>query len=130
MTHPHGIIYWNELMTTDVDKARAFFADVIGWNYEDMPMQDGGIYTVAKAGDIPAGGMMNLSATDAPKGTPPHWMAYFAVDDVDAAVAKVESSGGQVLKPVFEVPGIGRIAMIADPTGAVLGIMTPAPQEG
>ena len=53
-------------------------------------------------------------------------MAYVAVDDVDAAVGKVAEAGGQVVQPCFDVPGIGRIAMIADPTGAMLGIMTPS----
>jgi predicted enzyme related to lactoylglutathione lyase len=57
---------------------------------------------------------------------PPHWFTYIAVDDVDAAVAATRAAGGKVMKDVFEVPDTGRIAIIADPTGAALGIMTPA----
>jgi hypothetical protein len=49
-----------------------------------------------------------------------------AVDDVDASCAKVQELGGRVLKPAFEVPGVGRIAIVRDPTGAALGIITPA----
>ncbi len=127
---PHGIVYWNELWTKDVDKARTFFEAVIGWQYEDMPMQDGGTYTIAKSGNTRAGGMMNIAATTAPEGTPSHWMAYVAVDDVDTAVGKVAEAGGQLIQPIFDVPGVGRIAVIADPTGAVLGIMTPSPPPG
>ncbi len=127
---PHGIVYWNELLTNDIDKARTFFEAVIGWQYDDMPMPDGGTYTIAKTGDTRAGGMMNIAATGAPEGAPSHWMAYVAVDDVDAAVGKVAEAGGQVIQPCFDVAGVGRIAMIADPTGAVLGIMTPSPAPG
>jgi predicted enzyme related to lactoylglutathione lyase len=60
---------------------------------------------------------------------PPHWMTYVAVDDVDGAVRTTREAGGTVHREPFDVEGVGRIAIIADPTGAVLGIMTPVPME-
>jgi hypothetical protein len=63
-----------------------------------------------------------------PPGVPPHWFSYIEVDDVDARTAKVKASGGQVMREPFDIPGVGRIAIIADATGAHVGIMTSAAQ--
>lgn len=127
---PHATFYWNELITDDVDAAKGFYSTVLGWKTEAMPMDQGGEYTIVVAPTGPAGGIMNVKQTNAPDDTPPHWFAYIAVDDVDAALAKVPGAGGKVTVPAFDVPDIGRIACIEDPTGAVVGVMTPAPQEG
>ena len=59
-------------------------------------------------------------------GTPPHWMSYLAVDDVDARVAKAKAAGGAVLHEPFDVPGVGRIAILRDGGNAVIGWITPA----
>jgi len=123
----HGLFHWNELITGDVAKCKSFYGDVCGWTYEDMPMPQG-TYTIAKAGDDVVGGVMDKANTGMPE-MPNHWGAYISVDDVDAAVAKVEGAGGTVLSPCFDVEGVGRIAIIQDPTGAMVGIMTPAPME-
>tara|TARA_R110002110_G_scaffold376568_2_gene586866 strand:- start:380013 stop:380396 length:384 start_codon:yes stop_codon:yes gene_type:complete len=123
----HGTFHWNELLTSDPDGAKAFFGTVAGWTYNEMAMPDGMTYHVAMQGDAHAGGIMKMP--DAmPAGTPPHWFAYMAVDDVDAAVDKVGAAGGTVLTPPFDVEGVGRIAIIQDPQGAALGLMTPAAQ--
>ena len=117
----HGAFHWNELLTGDVEKCKAFFAEVCGWTYDDVPMPSF-TYTVAKSGDKMAGGIMDKSKTGEPA-MPSHWMAYIGVDDVDAAAAKVASAGGKVLQEPFDVEGVGRIAIIADPDGAVVGLM-------
>lgn len=119
----HGTIHWNELMTTDVAKARAFYAATLGWSYDEMPMEVG-TYTLIKIGDEMVGGMMGMEGM--PPGMPSHWFTYIAVDDVDARVAKIKAGGGQVLRDPFDVPGVGRIAIVQDPTGAAMGWMTPA----
>lgn len=121
----HGEFYWNELMTRDVEAAKAFFSATVGWSFDGMPMPDAGTYWVAKQGDKPVGGIMGM-VPDVPAGTPPHWIGYLAVDDIDARLARVASAGGQICRPAFDVPGVGRIAIIADPTGAVMGWITPA----
>ncbi|MEC8584227.1 MAG: VOC family protein, partial [Pseudomonadota bacterium] len=58
---------------------------------------------------------------------PPHWFSYIEVDDVNARVAKAETAGAKILRPPFEVPDVGRIGILVDPTGAAVGWMTSAP---
>ncbi|MCZ6839724.1 MAG: VOC family protein [Alphaproteobacteria bacterium] len=120
----HGTFYWNELATTDVDGAKAFYSKVIGWKFDEMQME-GGAYWMLKAGDDRAGGLMAMPSA-VPDGTPPYWMSYIAVDDVDAAVAKVSGLNGTVLTEPFDIPNVGRMAVIQDPQGAVISLMTPA----
>ncbi|MDJ1159493.1 VOC family protein [Chelatococcus sp. SYSU_G07232] len=119
----HGHFAWNELMTDDVEKAKAFYAAALGWSFESFPMENSQ-YWVAKAGDAPVAGLMAIE--DVAPGAPPHWFAYVEVDDIDARVAAAEREGGTVLRAPFDVPGVGRIAILRDPTGAAMGWMTSA----
>jgi predicted enzyme related to lactoylglutathione lyase len=119
----HGTFMWNELMTTDVEKAKAFYAKTIGWNIEAMPMPNG-TYWIAKVDGKPVAGLMAMMP-DVPAGTPPHWFSYLEVDNVDARVKAVTANGGKVMRPPFDIPDVGRIAIIADATGAAMGLMTP-----
>ena len=119
----HGHFYWNELMTRDPEEAKAFYGATVGWQFEAMPME-GGIYWVCKDGDTPVGGIFDMNAPEF-EGLPPHWFAYLAVDDVDARIAGATAAGARLLRPIFDVPGVGRIAIVEDPVGAVLGWMTP-----
>jgi len=121
----HGAFYWNELMTHDVEQAKAFFTETVGWSFDGMPMPEGFTYWVAKQDDKPVGGIMGM-VPDVPAGTPSHWICYLNVDDIDARLARVTAAGGQICRPAFDVPGVGRIAIVADPTGAVMGWITPA----
>lgn len=124
---PHGKFYWNELLTDDVEKAKAFYEATLGWTFVDMPAGGGGTYHVAMLGEEAVAGMMDK--TDIlPPHVPPHWFSYINVDDLDARLAKLEAAGGTILKPAFDVPGIGRIAIVADATGAPLGWMTATDQ--
>ena len=125
MAQPHGTFRWNELRATDLESCEAFCKTVVGWETEVMTMPDGAPYKFLKAPgvDRPAGGMMNI--TPEMGSIPSHWAAYVAVDDVDAAVAKVEDAGGKVLQQPFDGEGVGRIAIVADPTGGALGLITP-----
>ncbi len=120
----HGTFYWNELMTRDVEGAKAFFAATLGWTFDAMPMP-GFTYHVAKSGDQAVGGIMDMAGM-APDDVPPHWMSYIDVDDVDARVAKAKAAGAEVMAEPFDVAGVGRIAIVKDPTGAVVGWITPA----
>lgn len=120
----HGTIHWSELITGDVEAAKAFFEAVAGWRIDDMPMPNG-IYFVCMAGDRPVAGIMSRDMMGKPD-HPPGWMTYIAVDDVDAACAQTRSGGGKVCKEPFDIEGVGRIAMIMDPSGAAVGLITPA----
>jgi predicted enzyme related to lactoylglutathione lyase len=132
----HGTFIWNELATTDPDKAKAFYKEIAGWTYDDVDMENpmepakpgGKAYTICQAGEEMAGGMMRMDGPEW-QGIPPHWISYIQVDDVDATVAKVEAAGGSIKMPPFDIAGVGRIAVIADPLGAVVCLMTPA-EEG
>lgn len=132
----HGTFIWNELATTDRDMAKAFYREVVGWTYQDVDMENpqqppregGSAYTICMAGETMAGGMMTMEGTQR-QGIQPHWISYICVNDVDAAAAKVEPAGGIVKMRPFDVPTVGRIAVVADPTGAVLCLMAPAEGE-
>jgi len=124
----HGTFYWNELLTRDPDRAKKFYADTLGWTFEAMPMAGGGgTYWIAKSGAEMAGGLFDIRGHDF-DGVPESWMSYIAVDDVDARVAKALKAGARLMKPVFEVPGVGRIAVLMEPGGAGVGWMTPVKQ--
>lgn len=92
-----------------------------------MPNMAGGTYWIAKSGDAMAGGLMDIPS-GALGGQSPRWMSYLAVDDVDSAIAKVTGLGGSVLSEAFDIPNVGRMAVIQDPQGAVISLMTPAAQ--
>jgi len=108
-------------MTRNPEQAKSFYGATIGWAFEPMP---DGTYWVAKLGDTPVAGIFPLSA---PRfdGVPEQWMAYLAVDNVDARVNKATAAGAQLMRPLFDVPGVGRIAILREPGGAGVGWMTP-----
>ena len=124
----HGHFHWNELMTRDAERAKRFYQDSIGWSFDAMPMADGGTYWVASSGGKPVGGMFLLTSP-AYDGVPESWMSYLAVDDVDARVAKAIKAGAKLMKPIFDVPNVGRIAILMQPGGAGVGWMTPLPRS-
>jgi len=124
MSDTHGTVFWSELMTPDVEAAKAYYGQICGWTFMTMPMPDGSDYHLAMLGETPMAGI--IATQD---GESPDWMSYFAVDDLDAAVAATAAAGGSVERAPFTVPGTGRIALLTDPTGARLGLMTPEPME-
>lgn len=128
MSEKHGAVWWTELGTRDVDKALAYYGEICGWAFESMPME-GATYHVGKHGERPIIGIMDLADMQGAEGVPPHWLSYFAVDDLDGAVAKTREMGGDIRREPFDVPGVGKIAIVADPTGAVMGLITPADSE-
>jgi uncharacterized protein len=126
MRGSHGTFYWNELMTRNVERAKNFYSDTVGWSFDAMPMAGGsGTYWIAKIGGEPAAGIFDISAPEFAQ-VPECWMSYLAVDDVDARTKKAAASGAKLMKPIFDVPGVGRIAILMEPGGAGVGWMTPA----
>jgi predicted enzyme related to lactoylglutathione lyase len=107
-----------ELNTTDVPKAKAFYGKLFAWTLEDMPMGPDFTYTVIKVGSGTGGGMMQHPVPNAPSA----WIPYVDVDDVKIATEKAKSLGATIMKDVTEVPGMGWFTVLADPTGAVLGL--------
>ncbi len=128
----HGRFIWYELITPDVDGAKRFYGDLVGWAAQDMPMPDGGgePYSMLSSNGHGVGGIMHLGEAMKAEGMPPNWTGYVCVDDCDAAAAKAAGLGGSVKRRPLDIPGIGRFAIIADPAGAVFAIMKPIPPEG
>jgi uncharacterized protein len=124
----HGTFNWRELMTDNVEKSKAFYGATLGWTFSDMPMPGMGVYTLAHSAKTMVAGMMDMKGVT-PPGVPPHWFNYIEVDDVDHRTGLVVENGGKVLRPAFNIPNVGRIAIIADATGAAVGFMTSTPQS-
>ena len=120
-----GKFCWNELMTEDVQGAEKFYTSLFGWKTEKMEM--GPVtYTVLKAGDKEAAGLMALPEEAKKHGAQPTWMAYVTVTDVDASTKKAESLGAKVCAAPQDIPNMGRFSVITDPTGATLGLFPSA----
>ncbi|MBI2755852.1 MAG: VOC family protein [Chloroflexi bacterium] len=111
-----GALAWNELATRDIGTARTFYAKVFDWSFKESPMGDTGAYTEFQIDGRPVAGGMGMGA-HYPAEVPAHWLPYFGVVDVDAAIEKVQALGGRVLSPVVTLP-FGRFAMVTDPAGA------------
>ena len=115
-----GRFGWNELVTPDVAAAKKFYTGLLGW--KTQPFGKGVDYTLFKKGRDTAGGLMKC-----PKpGNPAQWIPYVFVDNVDATAKKTARLGGEVVMEPFDVPDVGRIAVLVDPQGAAIGIFKPA----
>ncbi|MBP2547608.1 putative enzyme related to lactoylglutathione lyase [Neorhizobium galegae] len=134
----HGKFIWCELMTSDTDAAARFYQAITGWTVGSMPMpaaadgMPGMTYHIfnTQAGSQTCGvaGMMDIP--EAMKGQlPPNWTGYVAVDDVDGMARDFAQAGGAIMRPPEDIPGVGRFSVVADPHGAVLCLMTPAPMD-
>ena len=120
----HGHFHWNELVT-DAERAMQFYQKTIGWTFEPMQMEDGATYWVAYADGEMAAGIFPTNRPDF-EGVPEGWMPYLAVDDVDARVTSAVAAGAQLMRPIFDVPRVGRIAILTEPGGAGIGWITPS----
>jgi predicted enzyme related to lactoylglutathione lyase len=117
----HGKFSWCELMTNDVAAAKQFYAELLGWGMNDMPME-GLTYTVLKEGDEEVGGIMAKPPEAAQ--APPYWGCYVTVDNVDAVAKKAEALGAKTIVPPTDIPEVGRFYVFQDPQGAVLSLIT------
>jgi uncharacterized protein len=114
---PVGEFSWNELMTSDEAGATKFYSHVFGWQAADFPGA-GMKYTIWKHHGKDVGGLMKRPSDDIPS----HWIGYVTVADADATARRAAEAGGRVVMEPFDVPSVGRVAMLQDPQGATLGI--------
>ena len=127
MTNPEGTPIWYELMTADPDASKAFYDDVIGWTVEAKPSGEMDYRMIdSGSGGGMVGGVMRLTEQMQDGGAKPTWLFYIGVNDVDASVAKIEAAGGKVMMPAWDIPGIGRMAMVTDPQGIPFYVMRGA----
>jgi predicted enzyme related to lactoylglutathione lyase len=118
-----GAFSWSELMTTDPKAAVAFYGQLFGWQSKDMDMGTGA-YHVQNVGETSVAGIMGMPP--GAQGMPPMWGCYVTVANVDETLKKAEALGGKVMMPAMDVAGVGRMAVIADPQGATLNVITYA----
>lgn len=131
MPDPHGAFIWYELMTTDAAAANGFYASVVpGWSFGERVPVDIDYRMILRSDGGNAGGVMQLDDAMRQNGARPAWLGYVGASDVDRTVADVEARGGSVLMPPWDVPGVGRLAMVADPQGNPFYLMDPEGDEG
>lgn len=124
----HGTFYWNELMTRDVARAMDFYTKTLGWSFSSMPMGEMGDYHIAMLGETMVGGLMQIGGPDF-EGVPDSWFSYVEVDDLDKRLALLTQEGGLIVHAPFDVEGVGRIAIVSIPGGAMQGWMVPAAMD-
>ncbi len=123
MAAQHGPFIWYDYTSADPERAAAFYAHVVGWTISDFS-QPGMPYSIFNAPDTGVGGLSPLF-----EGARRGWLGYVQVENVDKTVAAFQQAGGGVIAPAFDIPGVGRMATLSDPGGAVLAVMTPLSEE-
>lgn len=121
MSRLPGTFVWNDLLTTDVEKAKAFFTTTLGWTFEDYSLE-GHPYFVIKSGEAMVGGLGAVETGDI-ETTQSYWIAFVEVTDIDERFAIALEHGATAIRPPHDVDGIGRVCVLRDPTGAALGWM-------
>ena len=116
----HGDFCWNELTTTDVAAAKRFYSELLGWQFKESQFGEE-TYTEILIGGKAVGGMYRPGPEC---NAETRWMSYVAVEDVDAAAARVEGLGGKVCVPPTDIPTVGRFSVVSDPSGATISLIT------
>jgi predicted enzyme related to lactoylglutathione lyase len=119
-SHTPGTFSWTDLGTSDPAGAKGFYCALLGWEAEDAPMPDGDPYTMLRKDGRDAAALYR-----AREGQPTAWTSYVTVASADDGAARAAELGGSVFMEPFDVMDIGRMAMIADPTGAFLAVWEP-----
>jgi predicted enzyme related to lactoylglutathione lyase len=117
-----GTPNWVDLQTTDQAGAKVFYEGLFGWTFNDLPMPDGAVYSMADLGDEQVAAIALQSPELAAADAPPMWNTYLAVDSVDDAAGQVEAAGGQVAMAPFDITDAGRMAFVLDPGGAAVAL--------
>jgi uncharacterized protein YndB with AHSA1/START domain/predicted enzyme related to lactoylglutathione lyase len=110
-----GNFSWNEMITTETDKASAFYTKLFGWETQAMPGMD---YTIFKQGNNYVGGMIKCEMKEIPS----HWLPYVTVVNADESVAAAVKLGAKAVVEPKDIPNVGRIAVLVDPNGAAFGM--------
>ena len=123
-----GAFVWTEIASSDAAKCKEFYKDVFGWTFQESNSSQTGMEYIefSSGGDQPVGGMYQIDPEwfggNAP---PPHFMSYVAVDDVDANAKLATELGATIIRGPMDVPNVGRICIIQDPTGAMIATFRP-----
>jgi uncharacterized protein len=129
-SHLPGMFCWADVQTNDVQAAKRFYSELLGWQTEDMPIPEGGVYVMAKLKGKYVAALSPMDPVSQKNNVPPHWTSYVAVKSAEEAVKKAQTIGGKVMVPAMDVMDSGRMAMIQDPTGAIVAVWEPRKHPG
>jgi predicted enzyme related to lactoylglutathione lyase len=124
-SHTPGTFSWADLSTSDAEGAKSFYTGLFGWEAEDLPLPDGGVYTFLRKD-----GKEVCAVSAAREGQMTAWLSYITVEDADAVVGRATELGATPLGEPFDVMEAGRMGLIQDPTGAVFAVWQPRDQIG
>ncbi|MFY9696647.1 MAG: VOC family protein [Xanthobacteraceae bacterium] len=131
MVNSHGHFVWYELTTTDMEAAKAFYTEVMGWRTRDASMPDTA-YTLFSVGKASVSGLTDLPEEARRMGAAPRWIGYVGVDNMEATVDRIKRLGGIVHVPPTEIPNVSCFSVIADPQMAMLTLvkwLNPAEEQ-
>lgn len=117
-----GTFSWVDLGTTDLQGAKSFYTELFGWEVRDAPAGAAGTYSMFFKKGKSVAGCYEQYPEQRAQGVPPNWLSYVTVDDVDDFTSKAEKLGGTILQTPFDVVDAGRMALLADPQGAVFAM--------
>jgi uncharacterized protein len=117
-----GEIGWRELRSRDLPAALEFYSKLFGWTVEQSKVTPTEYKEIVVDGSA-VGGMMAIDENWGPEPPPSHWASYIAVENADETAEKITANGGSIKVPPFDAPGVGRMAMVADPSGADFAII-------
>lgn len=125
-----GSFSWFELATTDQNSAKEFYSNVFGWEPDDRQISDDMVYTMLKKNGKDVGALYPMMDDEQKMGLPPHWNIYVTVENIEESAQKAKSLGGNVLMEPFDVMEHGKMAVIQDPTNAVIMLWEPKAHPG
>jgi predicted enzyme related to lactoylglutathione lyase len=128
--HVPGTFCWVDLATTNADGAKTFYGELMGWTMMDVPAGQSMVYTMLQHHDKIVAALYAMGPEQRAQGWPPHWMSYVCVGDADETAAKAKSLGGSVIMEPADIFEYGRMGLIQDPTGAILGLWQPQKHIG
>jgi predicted enzyme related to lactoylglutathione lyase len=125
-----GTFSWAELATTDPDAAKSFYAALLGWEAQDLPLPDDGYYSMQRMQGKDVAAITAQQQAQREAGVPPLWQSYVTVESADEAARRAGELGGTVHAPPFDVMEAGRMAVIQDPQGAFFMVWEPKQHIG
>jgi uncharacterized protein len=127
MLPKHGEFCWTEIASTNLEACKDFYANVFGWEMQKSA-NTGDAFEYAEFNlptEYPMGGMYQISAEMFGEHLPPpHFLSYISVDDVDETTRQAFDLGAKIIKPMMDVPNVGKMSIVQDPTGAMIAFIT------
>ena len=117
---------WHEVYGPTSSASIEFYTKALGFGVEEMPMGEMGTYKMLTRNGIPVAGALGTTEMPGMENVPPHWATYLSVENIDESLVTVQQHGASLHVPTMTVPGVGRMALIADPQGAHLWLFEPS----